>query len=189
VIWGIGDGFSYFANLISAWSWLPNHKGRATGAVFCAFGLGSAIFNAVLTKVVNPDNLHPDIIYQDGNVEEHYYSEEVAERVPLMLKVLAGMCLTFGLIAACFTQPIKKTALAAASSAGSKTLKEIYRESTVYKLLFLMTLICSSGVYILVAYKTYGAIDIDDDLLLSLMGSVGAITNSIGRIIWAQVTD
>ena len=35
------------------------------GAIFVGFGLGSVIFNQIITVYVNPDNLSPDITGED----------------------------------------------------------------------------------------------------------------------------
>jgi MFS family permease len=56
---GFGVGIQYFAAVISAWSYFPNHKGRVSGIIFGAFGMGSAIFNLVATKIVNPLDAEP----------------------------------------------------------------------------------------------------------------------------------
>ena len=46
--------------------WFPAHRGFVAGAVFLGFGLGSVIFNQIITVFVNPDNLSPDLAGEDG---------------------------------------------------------------------------------------------------------------------------
>jgi len=51
-----------------------------TGLIVGAFGLGAFFFGFITTAIVNPDNERLD---KDAPLP-HYYSEEVANRVPKM---------------------------------------------------------------------------------------------------------
>lgn len=45
---------------MSGYAWMPESKGTVTGIVVAGFGLGAAVFDAVVTAVVNPHNAAPD---------------------------------------------------------------------------------------------------------------------------------
>jgi MFS family permease len=58
---GIGLGVGYTSPLSAGYRHLPEQKGLVSGLVVGGFGLGSAIFNNLITLYINPDNeSHPE---------------------------------------------------------------------------------------------------------------------------------
>ncbi len=45
------------------------------------------------------------------------------------------------------------------------------------------------GVFIAYNYKEYGQIIVNNDSLLTLTGSLGCLSNSLGRIFWCSIFD
>lgn len=45
---------------MSGYAWMPERKGAVSGFVVAGFGAGAAVFDAVATAVVNPNNVPPD---------------------------------------------------------------------------------------------------------------------------------
>lgn len=59
--------------------------------IIAGYGLGSFIFNFVCKAYVNPDDRKPDIPYVEADGKEHkYFGPDVYEKVPGMLRMLAG---------------------------------------------------------------------------------------------------
>ncbi|CAM9852126.1 unnamed protein product [Pylaiella littoralis] len=87
---GVGIGLAYTCPLVSGYAWMPDRKGTVTGFVVAGFGAGAAVFDAVATAVVNPQNAPAD-------AATGFYGEEVAGRVPLMYIVLGSCYLVLGL--------------------------------------------------------------------------------------------
>jgi MFS family permease len=184
IVWGgIGVAMAYTAPLIVAWSHFPEKKGRVSGFITCGFGFSSAIFNLVSTALINPDNLKPDIRVEDGNVVNYYYSEEIANRVPNMLRNLSYMFLAIGVIATILL-PRMKVAEKKVDKLYPQTLKECLSDKTFYLLTLISFLASTYGVYVVSSFKIFGAEQIGDDEFLTIVGSVGSFVNGVGRLFW-----
>ncbi|XP_076456383.1 apicoplast pyruvate carrier 1-like [Babylonia areolata] len=88
VMFGLGCGASYAIPVGAAMRWFPDYRGFVGGAIFFGFGLGSVIFNQIITVFINPDNLSPDVVGDDGDT--YFGQEEILERVPTLFLVLGG---------------------------------------------------------------------------------------------------
>lgn len=66
--------------VMCAWEWFPKRRSTVTGCILCGYGFGAFIFGIITTAIANPNDLKPDI---DGL----YFPIEVANKVPLMLRV------------------------------------------------------------------------------------------------------
>jgi MFS family permease len=160
IIFGIGVGMSYTAPLIVAWSYFPDNKGRVSGFVTSGFGFASAIFNLVSAKLVNPDNLSPNISEVEGNVTNFYFGEEVANRVPDMFRWLALIWLICGIIATCLIPQIKVKPASSNSIVSTRyptTATECLSDKTFYILMLFSFLASTYGVYMLSAFKIFGS--------------------------------
>ena len=87
ISFGIGKAFMYSAALQAGWSHLQGRIGMVSGLIICGFGFGGFIFGIVMNRLCNPDNISVEIIIIDGK-EEQLFPQEVAERVPYMLRTL-----------------------------------------------------------------------------------------------------
>jgi len=145
---GVGDGISYMAPLIMGWSYYPQHKGRISGGFLTFFALGTSIFSLISTKIINPDNQKTDIKVKNGNVTDKYYSAEVADGFPAMLRWLSLCYFCISLLGVCFIIPLNK------ASAGHPVLDDNIRLPSLetglkhpkFRLMFLMGLLSSSTV-------------------------------------------
>ena len=99
---------SYATPLVVAWSYFPNNKGRVSGIVTAGFGLSSAIFNLITLALVNPENQLPDIAIDEGTETSYYYSSEIADRSPAMLRWCALILGIIGVVAIVLTPNYKK---------------------------------------------------------------------------------
>nr|KAG5698602.1 hypothetical protein BaRGS_027113 [Batillaria attramentaria] len=68
VVFGIGCGIAYPTPITCALRWFPDHPGLICGLIFLGFGMGSIIFNQVITFYLNPANLLPDLKQHDDIV-------------------------------------------------------------------------------------------------------------------------
>ena len=96
---GVGCGMSYLVPLICAWEWFPERKGMMTGLIVGGYGFASFIFAFLSTKLVNPNDMKPDIY--DATNKVTYFGDEVADRVPYMIRTLASIWTIFVVIAVC----------------------------------------------------------------------------------------
>ena len=79
----------YSSALAAGWSHLPGRKGLASGIIVCGFGFGGFFFGMITNKLCNPNNVTVQSFdYGDGTSPEQLFPNEVAARVPYMLRVL-----------------------------------------------------------------------------------------------------
>lgn len=99
------QGIVYMVPVHHGWLWFPNNPGLVSGVILGGFGLGSLIFDNVLTHLVNPDNISVD---DDG-----FYPDDVDNRFMFMWRVLVSCWLgltVVGVIMA-FPGPVPKNKL------------------------------------------------------------------------------
>ena len=73
-----------------SWEFFPSKKGTISGIIVGAFGISAFFFGFIAMAIVNPDN-------EPVDKNTLMYREEIANRVPLMLRVL---CICFAAFAA-----------------------------------------------------------------------------------------
>ena len=86
----INQGLVYMVPVHHGWLWFPNNPGLISGIILGGFGVGSLIFDNVLTHLVNPGNYPID---SDG-----FYPKEVDDRFMLMWRVLIGSWLLITIV-------------------------------------------------------------------------------------------
>jgi hypothetical protein len=94
---GIGCGMCYMVPLVCNWEYFPEKKGLVTGIIVGSYGFASFIFGLISTKICNPNNIDPTI---DGN-QIKFFTADVADRVPTMMRVLVAMWACFVILAIC----------------------------------------------------------------------------------------
>ena len=66
LIFGNGNGVSYFVPLMCAWEHNPKSRGLVSGIIFAGFGFGTFIFSFVTTALVNPNNVETIVDPESG---------------------------------------------------------------------------------------------------------------------------
>ncbi|KAK7485651.1 hypothetical protein BaRGS_00023100, partial [Batillaria attramentaria] len=87
VVFGLGCGIAYAVPVTCAMRWFPNQRGFIGGLIFVGFGMGSTIFNQVITVYLNPDNIIADLTIGE---DVYFTQDEVLERVPRLFLLLGG---------------------------------------------------------------------------------------------------
>ncbi|XP_060570539.1 uncharacterized protein LOC132728868 isoform X1 [Ruditapes philippinarum] len=104
----IGNFMAYGPPIQNAIRWLPRNPALSAGLIVAGFGGGAIIFNQVITAYINPDNLSPDLITDEG--ERYFTDAELLDRVPTMFLILGGSYLAMIILGvACLVQPPVKT--------------------------------------------------------------------------------
>lgn len=177
----------YTAPLIVGWSRYPLNRGRVTGIIMAAYGLTSMFFNIIATYLVNPDNLSPDIAVQDGEVTNHYFGPEVANRTPYMIRCLAGIYAVIGCLGVvCMGDAVESKD---DPHTDQVTIEEGFCSSVYWKLCAASYLSSSFSMYIAAAFKNFGSERLADDYFLAYVGSVSALANGLSRVVWAESMD
>ena len=68
-------------------------------------------------------------------------------------------------------------------------LSQAFKSSLFYYLLIFLMLSTSNGVFLAANYKNLGILSIPDDNFLNIIGSLGSLSNGVGRIIWGVLLD
>ncbi|XP_053380319.1 uncharacterized protein LOC123561696 [Mercenaria mercenaria] len=100
----LGHKLTYGSPVQTAIKWLPEYSTLAAGLVVSGTGGGSLIFNQVITGYINPDNLSPDLVTEDGG--RYFTQPDLLDRVPTCFLLLGGAYFCMQLIGiACLSEP------------------------------------------------------------------------------------
>ncbi len=100
VLFGVST-INYMPPIICSWKHFPNSRGTVTGVVMSGFALGPLLFNFLAKTIVNPNGTRADIEVDRGQLIDYYYGPAVANNVPRMFAILAGLwglMLTFAIV-------------------------------------------------------------------------------------------
>jgi len=174
IIFGMGIGFGYVCPIASASKWFPDKKGFINGIAVAGFGAGSFIFNYVIKALVNAFN------------------------IPTMFIVL-GIIYLILIIGGALTlsnppedwKPEGWEPPVASEKSGISGL-EFERQQTIklpqfWMLWIIFILSTISGLMVIGSYSSF----IESYLIVDfvLIGSLAALFNGLGRIVWGKLAD
>ena len=207
---GVGIGVSYVSPIACAMRWLPKWKGLVSGVVVAGIGLSPLVFNTVQTGYINPHNKSPERTPYASNPDEKYFDQpEVLDKVPSFFIVLgicyAGICF---LSSICLANPYPKEEVETMedvkeedpiingegkpkpSVVDSLTPLQMLRTFNFYLLWFMFTVGITITSFFAPLYKSFGLEKVTtDDHFITIVGSIGAVFNLLGRILWAFLAD
>eukprot|EP01083_Nonionella_stella_P022559 62390_1 len=201
VIFGCGVGIGYPVLVIVCMRWFPKHRGAVCGIISAIYGSGAFVFDSIQTALVNPDNV--SINPSTGYVLQN----DVIQRIPFMFAYIAAIMLTMQIIAiACVRSPpwfrsqnqiidanmaenVSKSQLQ--YEAFSLTLKQTMTLWVFWELWINNFLYCIVLMFVTSEWKVFGSnyLEIQNDQLLSLIGSVSSLFNGVGRFCWGIFYD
>ena len=199
IIFGAGIGFGYVCPIASANKWFPDKKGLINGIAVAGFGAGSFIFNYVMKALANPRNLETT----DLN-----FVSEVSKKIPVMFIVL-GIIYIALIIGGAMTlnnppegwKPEGWKPPSPSESSGVSGIEfnrnEIIKLPQFWYLWLMFVLSAISGLMIIGSYASFAkSIDASEEFIyvigtvdFVLVGSLAALFNGAGRIIWGQLAD
>ena len=199
IIFGAGIGFGYVCPIASANKWFPDKKGLINGIAVAGFGAGSFIFNYVMKALANPRNLETT----DLN-----FVSEVSKKIPIMFIVL-GIIYIALIIGGAMTlnnppegwKPEGWKPPSPSESSGVSGIEfkrnEIIKLPQFWYLWLMFVLSAISGLMIIGSYASFAkSIDASEEFIyvigtvdFVLVGSLAALFNGAGRIIWGQLAD
>ena len=218
VMFGLGLGVSYIGPLACAVRWLPKWKGFASGFVMSGFGLGAVLFTYMQTLYINPHNqpLSDSGYFEHQDVLSKVPSSFLLfGGVYMAMQVLGSLLLTNPPATTSESDPhvIKENApqrginmdnIASMNSEtplqgthlmdveeGTTSLSplQMLKTFSFYHLWLLFFLLGTAVFTTATKYKLFGQVFIKDDHFLAAVGSVSAIFNSAGRILWGVFAD
>mmetsp|Transcript_48257 Transcript_48257/g.35438 ORF Transcript_48257/g.35438 Transcript_48257/m.35438 type:complete len:273 (+) Transcript_48257:336-1154(+) len=206
---GVCKGCLYTSALYAAWTHLPKRKGLASGIIVSGMGIGACFYSLVTQRIVNPDNIAASLRPVGEGEEELYFPPEVNANVPKMFWCLCGIWACTLVVAFILVTVYEKPPDYKGSSSlvahldeleGTDMTPQRWAEEniTTFELLWSKEFIILFinfvffifyGYFVINIYKLYGAETINDDFILTLIGSVGAIANGVLRIFWSTLLD
>jgi len=199
IIFGAGIGFGYVCPIASAGKWFPDKKGFINGIAVAGFGAGAFVFNYVIKALANPTGL--------SDTAPNFVAV-ISPNIPIMFIVL-GLIYVVLVIGGAMTlsnppegwKPDGWTPPPPSEESGISGL-EFERGQTVKLRQFWMlwaafALSAMSGLMVIGSFsafaKTYEspsvflyAIGTSDFVLI---GSLAALFNGLGRIVWGKMAD
>jgi OFA family oxalate/formate antiporter-like MFS transporter len=199
IIFGVGIGFGYVCPIASAGKWFPDKKGFINGIAVAGFGAGAFVFNYVIKALANPTGL----LDTASN-----FVDIISPKIPIMFIVLGIIYINL-VIGGAFMlsnppegwKPTGWTPPPPSEESGISGL-EFERTQTVklpqfWMLWLTFALSAMSGLMVIGSFaafaKTYAAPDVflydigTSDFVL--IGSLAALFNGLGRIIWGKLAD
>ena len=197
---GIGTGMACYTPVWPCWEFFPTSKGRVTGIIAFGYGLSPVLFGLLFSVLVNPTNAQPTIEVSEDQITYKLFSTEVADNVFEAFMVLGGIYAGLFLLSTVLlfspNQTVEVNVMASVASASSKaanqecpSIRIMLTSLAFWELVFCFTTGTAYGIYILNAYKTFGLKHYSNDRMLSTIGSIGALLNGLGRLLFPTLLD
>ncbi|XP_069119495.1 oxalate:formate antiporter-like isoform X2 [Argopecten irradians] len=202
-LFGFGVGIAYASPMGCGMKWLPDTKGLVNGLIVAGFGGGAFVFDQVQTAYLNPSNLVPG---KEVGHDKYFDQNSILDRVPSMFLVLGGCYAAMQLIGVILlkeapkelteqiNRDMEETQLISSTTSvdvrdTDLSPREVLKTKAFY-MLWLLYLLNGQGIqFISALYKTYGQTFIKDDHFLAIVGSLAAVCNGGGRIVWGVLAD
>ena len=219
LITGIGLGIIYVSPIACSMRWLPKWKGFVSGIVLAGIALGTFVYSIAQTGYINPHNVRPSLApYKESPNEKYFVDPGVLERVPFFFVILGISYALIVLVGCVFLVnpapkiPVEEDDVTVKSTENERlvmdnsvsppksppslpesislTPLQALKTRNFYMLLIMLTIGQTISSFVNPLYKSFGLQEIvRNDHFLTLVGSVGAIVNLIGRIVWALLAD
>ena len=217
LITGIGLGILYISPITCSIRWLSKWKGLVSGFVLSGIALGTLLYSVAQTGYINPLNVKPDSWTKEHPHEKYFSQDEVLEKVPNFFLVLGLSYAIIAIVSSVFlvnplqvksaSEDISKSSMESErlvldshpKSIDSQSFSleynslsplEALKQPNFYILTFLLTIGQTVSSFINPLYKSFGLQEIiTNDHFLTLVVSIGAIFNLLGRILWPLLAD
>jgi len=174
IIFGMGIGFGYVCPIASASKWFPDKKGFINGIAVAGFGAGAFVFNYVIKALVFSYNI--PIMFIDLGI--------------IYLILIIGGAMTLSNPPEGWSPkgweppaPSEKSGISGLEFERKQTLKQ----PQFWMLWATFVLSAISGLMVIGSYSRF----IESYLIVDfvLIGSLAALFNGLGRIIWGKLAD
>ena len=96
---GLAVGLMYLIPIYINWLALPKQKGYVSSTSTIGGNFSSILLSFLALKIVNPNNEAPSVI-DPSDKNNKYFSEEITNRVPLLLLILGVIYFSIGIVGA-----------------------------------------------------------------------------------------
>lgn len=102
IIFGLLVGLAFMIPIVEINKYFPGKKNYVNGCILIGTGSGSVVFGMFSYTYLNPDHLKPLLGYYMGTPE----LEEIAFKVPSLIRILALMYLVLGMVGIAMMAPV-----------------------------------------------------------------------------------
>ncbi len=199
IIFGVGIGFGYVCPIASAGKWFPDKKGFINGIAVAGFGAGAFIFNFVIKISANPTGLSD---------EDPNFVNIISPNIPIMFIVLGLIYFVLVIGGAMMLSnppegwtpdgwipptPSEERGISGLEFDRSQTVKL----PQFWMLWTAFALSAMSGLMVIGSYSAFAKTSTAPNVFLYvigtsdfvLVGSLAALFNGLGRIIWGKMAD
>ncbi|EAS03508.1 MFS transporter (macronuclear) [Tetrahymena thermophila SB210] len=204
-VFGVFNGLAYMLPFNLCYTYFPEKKGIVSGVIAGAFGLGAAVWIWLVNGLINPDNIDP--IHTDPNDSDSpkYYPASVTDNLPRSIRIFAIVYFsiaTFGSLL--IEEPTKEELQQIEEEQNAQfeklidgyeqhkeveceNLKDGLKTRLIYITFGLAAMYASFGAMLVANYKNYGLYLNFSSSFLSIVSTVGSISNGLSRFFWGAV--
>ncbi|WKX96497.1 hypothetical protein Q1695_012717 [Nippostrongylus brasiliensis] len=186
VVASVGGSIAYNAILTTAQRWFPDSVGLAGGMIVGGYGCGAFILSPLQTAFINPLNYR---VNSDG----FFTQTDLLERVPQVFLAMAVLFALLQMVGLPFLgQPVEELDVETDLLIMSRNQKSTTTQLRSGSFFLLFVSLMSNALWVQLIsglYKAYGQLFIDNDLFLSLVGSLASVFNACSRVVWGVVAD
>ncbi|MBD3197133.1 MAG: MFS transporter [Candidatus Lokiarchaeota archaeon] len=180
VLYGVGIGFAYVCPIATAAAWFPDKKGMINGIAVAGFGAGSFIFNFLVD------------IFATISVPVMYILLGIIYVITIIIGAIFMIRPPDEWLPEGFVPP--KVTEESSGGMIEFSRKEMLSTKEFWMLWLSYILGCMPGLLIIGTFKDFGeTVGIDPlfgvSIVLTLVGSIAALFNGLGRISWGKVAD
>lgn len=197
---GYGASTILVNSLWVGWAAWPHRKGFASGICMLGFGLGAAVIGLGFTLCINPNNEPPTLEITDGSEHIKLFPPHIASRVPWTLRAAGIAYAICGIVSLLLVEErasAEQRASIVESFASSNranpvncpSIKRAIRTSAFWNLCLYAYCTNAFRMFLLIQYKNYGLAANHNDQVLSLIGSVALVGNTIARFVLPTLLD
>ena len=195
---GVGTGMACYTPVWPCWEFFPDSKGKVTGIIAFGYGLSPVLFGLLFSVLANPNNEQPEIEVSEDQIQYKLFGEDIADNVYEVFLIMGGIYAgLFLLSTALLFSPEKQSevhimaSMASADNAtqGCPSIRAMLTSCAFWELTLCFTTGTAYGIYIMNTYKTFGLKHYSDDRMLSVIGSIGALLNGFGRLVFPALLD
>ena len=121
-----------------------------------------------------------------------FYSEDVANKIPLALRTLSIIYISIGLSGVLLMRSAARLNLNTRVVEGFyklNSIKEAFYCKELYITWIMVFSLCSFGFLVASHYKEYGIVRIHNDSYFALVGSLAGFANGLSRFLWSNLAD
>jgi MFS family permease len=199
---GLGGGISSMTGINVALRHFTTNRGKALGFCGSGNGLGTVVFGLLFTYIVNPHNSQPDVEGHEGAQTVYYFNADISTRVPLALLATGFAVLCLGVTGSLLMRvkelpTIQLTIINEEEMLSYKgddeepitTVGQALRQPKFWKMYGALFCGQSLCLWVMVSYKSFGSLYINDDHFLSYVGATGAMLNIAARVLFPFLLD